>query len=96
MTVLACLLQQLGTNLETETTMKLEWLKQIALGIDKSNEDIAAYAPQVIEQLQANMQVLRVRMLVAARTELALITRFVRSIAYWTTYAEARSSAAHR
>ena len=75
-TVLVCLLQQLGTNLETETTMKLEWLKQIALGIDKSNEDIAAYAPQVIEQLQANMQVFKSTDAGRQhRTELALITR---------------------
>jgi hypothetical protein len=75
-TVLVCLLQQLGTNLETDTKMKLEWLKQIALSIDKSDADIAAYAPQVIEQLQANMRVFQGTDAGRQhRTELALITR---------------------
>ena len=75
-TVLICLLQQLGTNLESDTQMKLEWLKQIALNIDKSNADIAAYAPQVIKRLQSTMQEFQVSEAGRQfRTELALITR---------------------
>lgn len=55
-TVLVCLLQQLGAQLSTDTTLKLEWMKEIALNLDKDNEDIATYAPDVLKQLTVAMK----------------------------------------
>jgi hypothetical protein len=75
-TVLICLVQQLGTDLETDTSTKLGWLKEIALNLDKEEAAIAAYAPAVVEQLKANVrdfQGTETGRLV--RTELSLILR---------------------
>jgi hypothetical protein len=50
-TVMLCLLQQLGQNLEIETTLKLKWFKTIALSLNKGADEISAHAPKVISDL---------------------------------------------
>ena len=55
-TVLICLLQQLGSQLHNDTDLKLQWLKQIALALDRDDPNIAAFAPNMLSQLQASMR----------------------------------------
>jgi len=55
-TVMLCLLQQLGQNLEAKTSLKLKWFKTIALSLEKSADEIAAYAPKVISDLQQRIR----------------------------------------
>lgn len=75
-TVLLCMLQQLGSDLESDTATKLDWLKEIALTLDTESTEIVEYAPRVIAEVKKNtreFQATEAGQLV--RTELSLILR---------------------
>jgi len=55
-TTMICLLQQLGAELDSNTSLKLEWLREIALGLRIEAPEISQYAPGVVQQLRANME----------------------------------------
>ena len=75
-TVLVCLLQQLGAELQTDTAMKVSWLKEIALNLDQNSAEIAAHAPQVVAEIQTKVREFQATEAgKAVRTELSLILR---------------------
>ena len=77
-TVLICLLQQLGQDLETDTAMKLEWFKMITLNLEKDHADIAVHAPKVVAELQARIrEFLDTEKGRSVRQDLAMILRLL-------------------
>eukprot|EP00521_Asterionellopsis_glacialis_P011671 CAMPEP_0195307784 /NCGR_PEP_ID=MMETSP0707-20130614/37892_1 /TAXON_ID=33640 /ORGANISM="Asterionellopsis glacialis, Strain CCMP134" /LENGTH=778 /DNA_ID=CAMNT_0040372037 /DNA_START=234 /DNA_END=2570 /DNA_ORIENTATION=+ len=57
--ILLCLMQQLGAVLgsskENDLKTELDWLQEIALTLDTSNESIQRHVPSVLQQLVANI-----------------------------------------
>jgi hypothetical protein len=73
---LLCLLQQLGADLEVDTNMKLGWLKEIALNLDKEAEAVLSHAPQVISEIKTKLRDFQATESGrSVRTELSLILR---------------------
>lgn len=54
--VCLCLLQQLGADLSTDTPMKLEWMKEIALNLEKNHVTVKAFVVPVLFELQQSMR----------------------------------------
>lgn len=52
---LLCLIQQLGSNMSNHLTMKLDWLRDALLVLDTTDESIVSLMPQVLSQLQDQM-----------------------------------------
>jgi len=57
--LLLCLLQQVGYDLENQTTLKLDWLREIALVFNPLDGDVNQHAPQVLSQLKENIEKLK-------------------------------------
>ena len=53
--LLLILLQQLSSNLNAETALKLAWLKEIALNLDPKSPDIATHVADVLSEVRKSM-----------------------------------------
>ena len=52
---LICLIQQLGSNMTDHLPLKLDWLRDALLVLNIRDNTVAPVAPQVLSQLQSQM-----------------------------------------
>jgi len=78
--VLLCSLQQLGMNLEHETTLKLNWLRDIAVVLNPDDQSIKSHTQQVLVDLKHNLQKLKPALQPADINSFKLVSHVIQSL----------------